>query len=74
MDFTKPGIKIDVRILAATNAIMEDVIYGGDFRADLFRRINGYPYIYHRFVIGKQIRQLLWPMLKYCRNRNWTME
>jgi len=36
-------IKIDVRIIAATNRNLEEEIIGGRFRKDLFYRLNVYP-------------------------------
>jgi transcriptional regulator with GAF, ATPase, and Fis domain len=36
-------IKVDVRILAATNRGLQDAVDHGDFRADLFYRINTFP-------------------------------
>jgi len=37
------SIKIDVRILAATNRRLQEAVDHGDFRADLFYRINTFP-------------------------------
>jgi len=39
---TKP-IKVDVRILCATNRNLEDLMSKGDFREDLYYRINVFP-------------------------------
>lgn len=39
---TKP-IKVDVRILCATNRNLEDLIQNGQFREDLYYRINVFP-------------------------------
>jgi len=37
------SIKVDVRILAATNRRLQEAVDHGDFRADLFYRINTFP-------------------------------
>ena len=46
-EFTRLGgdkpIKTDVRIVAATNADLEDSIKNGKFRTDLYHRINRFP-------------------------------
>ena len=46
-EFTRLGgdkpIKTDVRIIAATNADLEDSIKSGKFRTDLYHRINRFP-------------------------------
>ena len=36
-------IKVDVRILCATNRNLEELIHNGDFREDLYYRINVFP-------------------------------
>ena len=36
-------IKVDVRIITATNKILEEEVKGGRFRKDLYYRINVYP-------------------------------
>ena len=46
-EFTRLGgdkpIKTDVRIIAATNADLEDAVKSGKFRNDLYQRINRFP-------------------------------
>ena len=37
-------LKVDVRVLSATNKRLEDLIENGDFRADLFYRLNVIPF------------------------------
>jgi two-component system nitrogen regulation response regulator NtrX len=37
-------VQVDVRILAATNQILDELIEKGDFRADLFYRLNVIPF------------------------------
>lgn len=37
------SIKIDVRIISATNANLQDKIYNGEFRSDLYYRLNTVP-------------------------------
>lgn len=37
--------KVDVRIIAATNRILEDEISKGNFRSDLYHRLNVYPLV-----------------------------
>ncbi len=34
------SIKIDIRLISATNMPIEDMVNGGDFRQDLLYRIN----------------------------------
>jgi formate hydrogenlyase transcriptional activator len=36
-------IKVDVRVIAASNRNLQDVVRNGDFRADLFYRLNVFP-------------------------------
>lgn len=38
-------IKVDVRIIAATNRMLQEAVDHGDFRADLFYRINTFPIV-----------------------------
>jgi len=40
---TKPPVKVDVRILAATNRNLKDMVAAGEFRADLFYRLYVVP-------------------------------
>ena len=46
-EFTRLGgdkpIKTDVRIIAATNADLEELVKNGKFRSDLYHRINRFP-------------------------------
>ena len=37
----KENIKVDLRVIAATNQPIQDLIEGGKFRLDLFHRLNG---------------------------------
>jgi len=37
-------VKVDVRVISATNKKLETLIEGGDFRADLFYRLNVIPF------------------------------
>jgi two-component system, NtrC family, nitrogen regulation response regulator NtrX len=37
-------VQVDVRILAATNQVLDELIEKGDFRADLFYRLNVIPF------------------------------
>ncbi|MFN6964118.1 MAG: sigma-54-dependent transcriptional regulator [Pyrinomonadaceae bacterium] len=37
-------VKVDVRVISATNKRLETLIEGGDFRADLFYRLNVIPF------------------------------
>jgi two-component system nitrogen regulation response regulator NtrX len=37
-------VQVDVRVLAATNQILDELIEKGDFRADLFYRLNVIPF------------------------------
>lgn len=39
---TKP-LKVDVRVVAASNRVLQDAVDSGDFRPDLFYRINVFP-------------------------------
>ncbi|WP_106496431.1 sigma-54 interaction domain-containing protein [Lentibacillus sp. Marseille-P4043] len=41
---TKPK-KIDVRIIAATNRHLQEMVYSGDFREDLFYRLHVIPFV-----------------------------
>ena len=39
---TRP-VKLDIRFIASTNRVLKEMIAAGDFRADLYYRINVYP-------------------------------
>ncbi|MDR3364081.1 MAG: sigma 54-interacting transcriptional regulator [Clostridiales Family XIII bacterium] len=39
---TKP-IRLDIRIIASTNRVLKDMIAAGEFRADLYYRLNVFP-------------------------------
>ena len=46
------AIQVDVRMLAATNRDLEEEIRRGDFRSDLFYRLNVIPSICRRCATG----------------------
>jgi transcriptional regulator with AAA-type ATPase domain len=57
-------VKVDVRVVAATNRTLEDMVAGGAFREDLFARLSGYAFLVpalrqRREDLGLLVRALL---------------
>ena len=50
---TKP-IKVDVRVITATNANAEGRCRAGKFREDLYYRLNVVPLLFPPYAIGKE--------------------
>ncbi|MEA4987834.1 MAG: sigma 54-interacting transcriptional regulator, partial [Anaerovorax sp.] len=62
-------IDVDIRIIAATNSILEDAVEKGKFRADLFYRLNVIP-IFLKSI--SQRKDDILPLLKFFLGRTFS--